>query len=181
MLAKNEFRNTINKEFPNWADKIKKVDINDARLNAALFRDYSILSAAYLLEPCHQSFVKTKNYGIGSDHLPEQLAMPLKFLSDRVRNGNPLLDYAYGYGLNNWMFTEDPTPGTIHYKNEMVLPSRSRGLKEHIKPIRKFNGCTDEHGFIVVHCAINALTHDLIKSFDTMYEGARAKDRSAVN
>ena len=43
LLAKNEFRKTVDKELPNLIDQIKKVDINDGRLNAALFRDFSFL------------------------------------------------------------------------------------------------------------------------------------------
>lgn len=68
-------------------EKIKKVDVNDAPLNAALFRDFSALAAAYLLEPCHIEFLKSKNYGRGSEYLPEKIAVPLKFMSDRVKYG----------------------------------------------------------------------------------------------
>jgi len=46
-------RKTVDKHFPNMFDLVKKVDFNDARLNAALYRDYSVLMATYLLEPCH--------------------------------------------------------------------------------------------------------------------------------
>ena len=87
LLAKNELRTTVNSNFPNMMDQINKVDINDHRLNAALFRDYSHLSAGYLLESCHLSYLKTKNYGLGSDHLPEQIAIPLKTLADRIKYG----------------------------------------------------------------------------------------------
>ena len=87
LLAKNELRTTVDSNFPNMMDQINKVDINDHRLNAALFRDYSHLSAGYLLESCHLSYLKTKNYGLGSDHLPEQIAVPLKALADRIKYG----------------------------------------------------------------------------------------------
>jgi indoleamine 2,3-dioxygenase len=70
-LAKNLLRKTVDSDLPNLMNLIEKVDINDARTNAALFRDYSCLSAGYLLEPCHLNFLKTKNYGLGSEHLPE--------------------------------------------------------------------------------------------------------------
>jgi indoleamine 2,3-dioxygenase len=84
LLAKDLFRKTVDKEFPNLISKIKKTDPDDVRLNTALLRDYQILSAAYMLEPCHLSFLKTKNYGIGSDFIPESLAIPMKYLSDRL-------------------------------------------------------------------------------------------------
>ena len=96
-------------------------------LQAAFFQN--AISAAYLLEPCHQNFVKTKTYGLGSDFLPESLAMPMKFLSDRVKNGKPLLDYAYGYALFNWKFHKDPNPAVVEYNNEDVLPPRSVGIR----------------------------------------------------
>lgn len=53
LLAKNELRSTVMNDFPDMMHEINKVDVNDDRMNAALFRDYSFLSAAYLLEPCH--------------------------------------------------------------------------------------------------------------------------------
>jgi hypothetical protein len=55
--------------------------------------------------------------------------MPMKFLSDRVKNGKPLLDYAYGYALFNWKFHKDPNPAVVEYNNEDVLPPRSVGIR----------------------------------------------------
>lgn len=118
LLAQNKLRSSVDLELPDFMNEIKKVDENDYRLNAALFRDYSMLSSAYLLEECHLNFLKTKNYGIGMDHLPEKLAVPMKFLADRLRYGQPLLEYAYGYALYNWKMTNDPNPESINYKNE---------------------------------------------------------------
>jgi hypothetical protein len=37
--------------------------VEDPVLNAALMRDYSMLTSAYLLENAHLSYLKTKNYG----------------------------------------------------------------------------------------------------------------------
>jgi indoleamine 2,3-dioxygenase len=125
-------------------------------LNAALFRDFSALAAAYLLEPCHLEYLRSKSYGRGSEYLPEKIAVPLKFMSDRVRNGQPLLDYAYGYGPYNWRFAVDPTPGSSDYTNEMLLPEDGVSITKHLKVIRKFNGCEDEAGFILVHIAIGS-------------------------
>lgn len=84
LLAKDLFRKTVDKDFPDLMTKIMKTDPDDIRLNTALLRDYQILAAAYMLEPCHISFLKTKNYGIGSDFIPENLAIPMKYLSDRL-------------------------------------------------------------------------------------------------
>jgi indoleamine 2,3-dioxygenase len=57
LLAKNLLRKTIDSELANLTTEIKKVDTNDARLNAALFRDYSFLASAYMLESSHISHV----------------------------------------------------------------------------------------------------------------------------
>lgn len=45
----------------------------------ALFRDYSFLASAYLLEPCWERWVKTpaEGYGLGRDRLPHSVAGPL--------------------------------------------------------------------------------------------------------
>lgn len=78
------------------------MDPLDKRLNAALFRDYSFLSSTYMLEPCHHGWGANNSYGRGMDYIPENLAQPMVELAKRIGYGQPLLDYAYGYALNNW-------------------------------------------------------------------------------
>jgi hypothetical protein len=56
LLGHNKLRHTVDTELPNFMEEIAKVDESDARLNAALFRDFSMLSAAYLLEECHINY-----------------------------------------------------------------------------------------------------------------------------
>ncbi len=51
--------------------------VNDPRLLNALYRDYTFLSSAYLLEDCHLRYLKSGDYGQAKDTLPEQLAIPL--------------------------------------------------------------------------------------------------------
>lgn len=51
------------------------------------------------------------------DHLPEHLAVPMKALADRIRYGQPLLEYSYGYALNNWRLLNDPEPDNLEYDN----------------------------------------------------------------
>jgi len=53
----------------------------------------------------------------------------------------------------------DPTPDSIEYTNEMVLPKKEVSIKKHINMIRKLNGCTDEAGFMLVHVAIGSKTN----------------------
>lgn len=61
-------------------------------------------------------------YGVGSPRLPEQVAVPLARLAHNVHYNQPLLEYAYGYGLNNWKLAKDPHPEEITYKNDDLLP-----------------------------------------------------------
>jgi indoleamine 2,3-dioxygenase len=47
--------------------------------------------------------------------------------------------------------------------------------------IRKFNGCVDEHGFVLVHVAIVSHTHKQAEAHAKMFEGAAKKDRALMN
>ena len=85
LLATNKFRKTVDNDFPDLLSLLKKTDPEDIRLSVALLRDYQLLSAGYMHEPCHLSFLKTSNYGLGSEHIPENIAIPMKYLSDRLQ------------------------------------------------------------------------------------------------
>jgi indoleamine 2,3-dioxygenase len=180
LLAKNELRKQIDANFPNLIEAIKKSDPNDARLQGALFRDYSFLSSGYMLEPCHINYLKTKNYGRGSDHIPETLAVPMKFLCDRIGYGQPLLEYAYGYSLNNWMLINDKNPTELNYKNEDLMPNRKKPI-ENLKCIRQHIGNRDEEGFILIHVVIVSRSHLQIAANKLILEGAKNKDRATFN
>ena len=54
-------------------------DMVDLPLVTALFRDYSFLASAYVLEPCWESWSKDQNagYGLGRPLLPKCIAGPL--------------------------------------------------------------------------------------------------------
>ena len=160
--------------------EINKVDENDYRLNAALFRDFSMLTSAYLLEGCHLNYRKTTNYGIGMDFVPEKIAVPMKTLADRLRYGQPLLEYAYGYALYNWKMVNDPNPESIHYKNEDIITNIEKPL-ENLQLIRKFHGCPDEAGFVLLHVAIVSQTNNQAQAYEKMFEGASKKDRGLMN
>lgn len=163
LLAKNQLRKTVDSELPNLIKQIEKVDQTDARLNAALFRDYSFLAAAYMLESCHINHVQGNGYGIGASKLPEQVAVPLAKMAHNVRYNQPLLEYAYGYGLYNWALAKDPHPEVLTYDNLDLLPPTGESVKQHMRSIRLFNGCTDENGFIVMHVAIETQSHKLVQ------------------
>jgi indoleamine 2,3-dioxygenase len=54
LLASGELGDTVEAELPDLSDIIKKHE-TDMVLMTALYRDYSFLASAYLLEPCMKS------------------------------------------------------------------------------------------------------------------------------
>ena len=129
-----------------------------------------------MLEPCHLSFLKTNYYGLGSDFIPENLSIPMKYLSDRLGSNQPILDYAHGYALNNWQFVNDPNPEKITYSNDMIAPNRELPLSN-IKLIREINGCKDEAGFILVHVAIVAESYRQVRAYEKIFSGVKSGNR----
>lgn len=76
LLDRGEFGDTVLDELADLTEKIEKYK-EDLPLVNALYRDYSFLASAYLLEPCHMRFVKGEGYGLGREVLPVQLARPI--------------------------------------------------------------------------------------------------------
>lgn len=76
LLATFGFGAAVLAELP---DLTEHVDTYAARLCVvnALYRDYSFLASAYLLEPCHERSVRGEAYGLGRDVLPRQIARPI--------------------------------------------------------------------------------------------------------
>ena len=64
------------KKLPDLAEAIEEAK-EDLPLMNALYRDYSFLASAYLLEPCHMSFLRGEGYGLGRDRLPANIAKPI--------------------------------------------------------------------------------------------------------
>ena len=181
LLAHNELGKTVDSDFPDLMHEIQKVDNSDQRMLAALFRDYSFLSSAYMLEPSHIHYLQTGNYGQANCTLPEKLAVPMQTIANKLNYGKPLLEYGYGYALGNWKLLNDPNPEELSYENKDILPPSGTKLKDHISNVRLFNGCTDEAGFIIVHVAIITQTNRQISSYDVMFDGAFKKNRELFN
>ena len=180
LLAKNLLRKTVDADLDNYTAEIKKVDPNDAPLNTALFRDFTMLGASYLLEPCHINYLKDGNYGAGMDRLPEKLAVPMKLLADRLNYKQPLLDYAQAYALYNWKLTDDADPENPHYHNDDIVKSTEDPLGN-IELIRKFHGGQDEAGFILLHVAIVSKSYKQAQAYDKIYAGIADNNRDLVN
>ena len=135
----------------------------DQRLLAALYRDYTFLTSAYLLEPCDIEYRRSGNYGLGRDRLPANIARPLKAVSDRLQ-ARPFMEYAMTYALYNWKRRD-----------------LRRGLDyDNLELIRTLHGGPAEHGFILVHVAMVAHTGDLVRNTERALAAAAAKDTATL-
>lgn len=76
LLATFTLGDTVLKELPDLTSAVDKYKDN-LPLQNALYRDYSFLASAYLLEPCHQRFMKGEPYGLGRQVLPAVIALPI--------------------------------------------------------------------------------------------------------
>lgn len=76
LLASGQLGDTVHKELPNLCSAVEKYKDNLPLMNA-LYRDYSFLASAYLLEPCHMRFVKGESYGLGRQRLPANISLPI--------------------------------------------------------------------------------------------------------
>lgn len=76
LLAENKLGDEVDSNFPNLADAMDLYK-DDLPMMNALYRDYSFLASAYLLEPCHQRFVKGEPYGLGRQVLPANISHPI--------------------------------------------------------------------------------------------------------
>lgn len=76
LLAEGRLGDTVAQELPDLTDAVDKYKANLPLVNA-LYRDYSFLASAYLLEPCHQRFVRGEPYGLGRSILPANVARPI--------------------------------------------------------------------------------------------------------
>jgi len=76
LLATYTLGETVLKELPDLTAGIDKYKENLPLMNA-LYRDYSFLASAYLLEPCHERFMNGESYGLGRQSLPAVIALPI--------------------------------------------------------------------------------------------------------
>jgi indoleamine 2,3-dioxygenase len=76
LLATATLGETVLKELTDLTNAINKYKDNLPLMNA-LYRDYSFLASAYLLEPCHERFMKGESYGLGRQTLPSVISLPI--------------------------------------------------------------------------------------------------------
>lgn len=76
LLSKGGLGKVVDEEFPDLSSAMNAYQ-HDLPLMNALYRDYSFLASAYLLEPCHERFVRGEPYGLGRERLPGQISRPI--------------------------------------------------------------------------------------------------------
>ncbi|KAK9765080.1 hypothetical protein K7432_006886 [Basidiobolus ranarum] len=156
LLRKGELGQAVTNELP-----VYDVDhIHDTRLLSALYRDYTFLASAYLLEPCDINFRNTGEYGLARDVLPRNIAIPLAKVSQKI-GAKPFMEYAMSYSLYNYQRIDKSKPAD--YSN--------------LNLIRGFAGARSEHGFILVHVAMVAHSGKIIDAALRSLEAAQQGDR----
>lgn len=76
LLAKSALGDAVLQELPDLSGVIDQYQ-HDLPLMTAVYRDYSFLASAYLLEPCHQRFMQGLEYGLGRQSLPSNISRPI--------------------------------------------------------------------------------------------------------
>jgi indoleamine 2,3-dioxygenase len=162
LLAKKQLGDAVRQEL----SEIKNFDdITDTMDLMAVYRDYSFLASAYLLEECHHKWLETgSSYGLGRDVLPTNIARPYVKISEKVKM-RPFLEYNSGYSLNNF------------YRKDQNAKIEINNIEAH----RSFINMRSEAGFILVHVAINQHGGMLIKSGVDVLNTAEVNDRKKFN
>ncbi|KAG9243719.1 indoleamine 2,3-dioxygenase gamma type [Calycina marina] len=158
---------TVLKELPDLTHAINKYQHNLPLMNA-VYRDYSFLASAYLLEPCHERFLKGEGYGLGRQMLPSVIALPISRCAE-LAGFKPFMEYAGSYALFNYRL-EDPKKG-LDYDN--------------LRPIRAFEHGLDakssEAGFVLVHVDMVQNSGPLVDGVISSLDACEAKDREAFD
>ncbi|OIW23575.1 indoleamine 2,3-dioxygenase-like protein [Coniochaeta ligniaria NRRL 30616] len=137
LLAQGRLGDTVVQELLDLTDAVDKHKTNLPLVNA-LYRDYSFLASAYLLEPCHQRFVRDEPYGLGRSVLPAIIARPIARCAE-ICGFKPFMEYAGSYALYNYRL-QDPALG-LQYSNLRLIRAFEHGL----------DPSSSEAGFVLVH------------------------------
>ncbi|KGQ05146.1 Indoleamine 2,3-dioxygenase 1 [Beauveria bassiana D1-5] len=156
LLAESKLGPEVDSNFPDLTDAMDQYQHNLPVMNA-LYRDYSFLASAYLLEPCHERFVRGEEYGLGRQTLPKQISHPIARCAE-ICGFEPFMEYAGSYALFNYRL-EDPSKG-LEYDNLRLIRAFEHGLHHD----------SSEAGFVLVHIDMvrnsGPLVAGVMKSFE---------------
>ncbi|KAI0012385.1 indoleamine 2,3-dioxygenase family protein [Xylariaceae sp. FL0662B] len=150
LLATGQLGDAILQGLPDLTDQVEKYRDNLPMMNA-LYRDYSFLASAFLLEPCHMRFMKGKPYGLGRSFLPAQLSRPIARCAE-LAGFKPFMEYAGSYALFNYRL-QNPSAG-LEYTNLRLIRAFEHGL----------DPTSSEAGFVLVHV-------DMVKNSGPLVDG----------
>ncbi|KAK8098244.1 uncharacterized protein PG998_013730 [Apiospora kogelbergensis] len=173
LLAEGKFGDAVLAELPDLTDAVERYK-DDLVLQNALYRDYSFMASAYLLEPCHMRFLKGEGYGLARDRLPAVLARPIA-RSAELCGFKPFMEYAGSYALFNYKLV-DPARG-LAYDNLRLIRAFEHGL----------DPSSSEAGFVLTHVAMvshsGALVEGVVNSLAAVSNNAASAppSRSAFN
>ncbi|KAK4956168.1 hypothetical protein LTR66_013349 [Elasticomyces elasticus] len=167
LLASATLGDAVHQELPDLTHAIDKYQ-DDLPLMNALYRDYSFLASAYLLEPCHGRFMKGQPYGLGRQVLPKNIALPIVHVAE-IAGFKPFMEYAGSYALYNYRLA-DPSVGP-DYSNLRLIRAFEHGLDPQ----------SSEAGFVLVH--VNMVKHSgqLVSGSMAALDGCATSDRGAFD
>jgi len=163
LLASFTFGDTVLKELPELTSEVEKYR-DDLVVMNALYRDYSFLASAYLLEPCHERYLRGEPYGLGRQSLPKSIARPIVKVAEIV-GFKPFMEYAGSYALFNY-YMKDPEKG-LDYENLRLVRAFEHGL----------DPTSSEAGFVLVHVAMVKESGALVKGTVEMLDGSTSQNR----
>ncbi|KAM3074582.1 hypothetical protein ACMFMG_008011 [Clarireedia jacksonii] len=165
LLATFTLGETVLKELPDLTPAIIKYKDNLPLMNA-LYRDYSFLASAYLLEPCHERFIKGEPYGLGRQTLPSVISLPISRCAE-LAGFKPFMEYAGSYALYNYRL-EDPAKG-LEYDNIRLIRAFEHGLDPK----------SSEAGFVLVHVDMVSNSGPLVDGVVSALEAVEKRNREA--
>ncbi|KAK6437568.1 hypothetical protein LTR95_006237 [Oleoguttula sp. CCFEE 5521] len=136
-----------------------------------VFRDYSFLASAYLLEPCWERRCKgEQGLGLGRHFLPREIAGPL-VKTAKLLDIHPFMAYAAAYCLYNYRYEAAIPHDSTAYANLRLIRAFEHGL----------DPTSSEHGFIATHidmvsCGSPALVRGSIDLLDAIASGLAPSD-----
>ncbi|KAG0015033.1 hypothetical protein BGZ81_000126 [Podila clonocystis] len=130
--------------------------VEDSELLSALYRDYTFVTSAYLLEPCDLSYRKTGHYGLGRSVLPKNIAVTPGFILHAQQKPLPLYNYR----------RVDKSKGLVWGNLELIRP---------------FSGDPSEKGFIISHVTMVSHSGELVKNTMKTLEAAGKHNRTMFN
>jgi indoleamine 2,3-dioxygenase len=135
----------IHDKLINYSDIIDSE--TDVLVIHALYRAYTFIATAYILEPCYLQFKLNGSYKFIREKIPEKIAVPLYNISKKLKTF-PWLDHTYCYSLGNY-----------------VKIDKNKGLTlKNLKMACSFTNTDDETGIAMIHVYINELSKYIIQA-----------------